>query len=111
MSFNKIRPKFPRSKVRKFTLSLFVKARQRVQNVHNTRLHVTCNKAKVKMYAKVLQGLRNSFASGKTRSVDWRIQQLEGLKRFYEENEDVFSEVILVLTANSMHELTTNAPC
>jgi len=38
-------------------------------------------------YDTVLQKARDAFASGKTRDVDFRLRQLNGLLRMYEENE------------------------
>lgn len=38
--------------------------------------------------------LRNTFRSGKTRSYEWRIAQLRGMKRMYSENEDAIIEAL-----------------
>lgn len=41
-------------------------------------------------YSSIVSGLRDSFNKGKTRSVQWRINQLKALTRMYEENESIF---------------------
>ena len=45
-------------------------------------------------YAEVLSGLRKAFSSGKTKSIEWRKQQLKGLMRMYEENEGLFTDAL-----------------
>lgn len=49
---------------------------------------------KMASYAEVLSGLRKAFSSGKTKSVEWRKQQLKGLMRMYEENEGLFTDAL-----------------
>ena len=39
-------------------------------------------------YQKVVQKSRDAFLSRKTRSVDWRVNQLKNLLKLYDENED-----------------------
>ena len=41
-----------------------------------------------------MQNLRQAFNSGRTRPIEWRIQQLKGLLRMYEENEAIFTEAL-----------------
>ncbi|XP_021699425.1 aldehyde dehydrogenase, dimeric NADP-preferring isoform X1 [Aedes aegypti] len=56
------------------------------------------NKKKDEMsYADVVQQLHTTFASGKTRDVDFREQQLKNLLRMYEENS---AEMVNVLAAD-----------
>jgi aldehyde dehydrogenase (NAD+) len=38
--------------------------------------------------------LRKTFASGRTRDLQWRLDQLEGIERFCEEQEDAIAEAI-----------------
>lgn len=45
-------------------------------------------------YDQLLAGLRKSFASGKTKPIEWRVKQLKGLLRMYEENEAIFTEAL-----------------
>lgn len=46
------------------------------------------------MIRKVLQKARSAFATGRTRDVNFRIQQLEALLRMYHENE---AEIVTAL--------------
>jgi len=41
-------------------------------------------------YHQLVENVKAAFQSGRTRSVEWRIQQLESIKRMLEENEDQF---------------------
>ena len=45
-------------------------------------------------YPKMMQNLRQTFGTGRTRPIEWRIQQLKGLLRMYEENETIFVEAL-----------------
>ncbi len=45
-------------------------------------------------YPKMMQNLRQTFGTGRTRPTEWRIQQLKGLLRMYEENETIFVEAL-----------------
>merc|ERR1712141_958333 len=45
-------------------------------------------------FPKMMQSLRQSFATGRTKPIEWRIQQLNGLLRMYEENETIFAEAL-----------------
>ena len=45
-------------------------------------------------YTELMQGLRKAFNKGQTRPVEWRIQQLKGLLRMYEEQKDIFAEAL-----------------
>ena len=49
---------------------------------------------KMASYADVLLGLRKAFSSGKTKNLEWRKRQLQGLLRMYEENEAVFTDAL-----------------
>ena len=44
-------------------------------------------------YHELVEGLRKIFKTGKTKNVEWRIQQLQGLKRMFEENQKLMIEV------------------
>ena len=41
-------------------------------------------------YASMLKGLRASFGSGRTKTLEWRVRQLQGLIRMYDENTSAF---------------------
>jgi len=43
---------------------------------------------------RVIAKLRRSFASGKTRPLQWRLEQLEALRRCLRESEDIFIEAL-----------------
>lgn len=45
-------------------------------------------------YKNLVQDVRTAFHKGTTRPVEWRIQQLNGLLRMYEENEDLFNDAL-----------------
>ena len=45
-------------------------------------------------YADMLKGLRAKFDSGRTRSLDWRTRQLQGLIRMYEENAAALAKAL-----------------
>ena len=45
-------------------------------------------------FPKMMQSLRQSFGTGRTKPIEWRIQQLKGLLRMYEENETIFAEAL-----------------
>jgi len=45
-------------------------------------------------YAEVVSSARQAFATGKTKSVEWRIKQLKGLMKMYEENDTVFYDAL-----------------
>ena len=45
-------------------------------------------------FSKVVTDLRQTFTSGRTRDVEWRVRQLKNLLKFYEENSDLFVEAI-----------------
>ena len=45
-------------------------------------------------FPKMMQSLRQSFGTGRTKPIEWRIQQLNGLLRMYEENETIFAEAL-----------------
>jgi aldehyde dehydrogenase (NAD+) len=45
-------------------------------------------------FSKVVSDLRQTFGSGRTRDVEWRVRQLTNLLKFYEENSDLFVEAI-----------------
>ena len=45
-------------------------------------------------YAELISGLNKAFASGKSRPIEWRIRQLKGLLKMYEENETIFTEAL-----------------
>ena len=44
-------------------------------------------------YNPLLQELRQTFRAGRTRPLQWRIDQLKGLIRLYDENIDALCEV------------------
>ena len=44
--------------------------------------------------ADVLTGIRRAFATGRTRDVDWRLQQLRGIERLCEERETEIAEAL-----------------
>ena len=57
--------------------------------------HLLTNLKFLKMsFSKTVSNLRETFFSGKTRDLEWRIAQLKSLLRFYEENSDLFVEAI-----------------
>lgn len=45
-------------------------------------------------YEQMLKGVRQSFATGKTKPIEWRVKQLKSLLRMYEENEAIFTEAL-----------------
>jgi len=45
-------------------------------------------------YADVVLSARQAFATGKTKSVEWRIKQLKGLMKMYEENDTLFYDAL-----------------
>jgi len=45
-------------------------------------------------FPKMMQSLRQSFGTCRTKPIEWRIQQLNGLLRMYEENETIFAEAL-----------------
>jgi aldehyde dehydrogenase (NAD+) len=55
---------------------------------------VTVPALKTTVGADVLADLRTVFASGRTRGVDWRIEQLRGIERFVEEREAEIAEAL-----------------
>ncbi|CAG0888073.1 unnamed protein product [Cyprideis torosa] len=55
--------------------------------------NTTVNRA-VATLGHVVQRLRETFASGKTKDVDFRIQQLQNLQRMYKENKEQFIDVL-----------------
>ena len=45
-------------------------------------------------YSKVVSDLRQTFGSGRTRDIEWRVNQLKSLYKFYDDNSDLFAEAI-----------------
>ena len=45
-------------------------------------------------YSKTVSDLRQTFFSGRTRDLEWRVRQLKSLLKFYEDNSDLFVEAI-----------------
>lgn len=45
-------------------------------------------------YEELMNRVQNAFNSGKTRDVDFRRKQLNGLKRMYEENKEVMAAAL-----------------
>ena len=43
---------------------------------------------------KILQDLRRTFNTGKTKSLTWRRQQLEQLHKMFEEQSDLFASAV-----------------
>lgn len=56
--------------------------------------------------AEMVQALRKTFRSGKTRDIAWRKQQLHALKRMIEENDQAFVEAIQKDMGRSEFETT-----
>ena len=54
----------------------------------------TAKTAKTADYSRLMSEIRCAFNGGKTRSVDFRIKQLENLKRMYEENEELLCDAL-----------------
>lgn len=52
----------------------------------------------------VMQQVRSTFDSGRTRSLDWREQQLRGMLRFLEEREEEIAEALAVDLGRSPFE-------
>ena len=44
--------------------------------------------------ANVLAELRRVFATGRTRALEWRLEQLRGIERFVEERESEIAEAL-----------------
>jgi hypothetical protein len=42
----------------------------------------------------IVQGLRNTFKSGRTRPIEWRQQQLKAVKRMVRANEKAFCDAL-----------------
>ena len=45
-------------------------------------------------YSDVVSKVRRAFASGKSKPVEWRIQQLKNLYKMYDENVEIFTEAL-----------------
>ena len=45
-------------------------------------------------YSDTVSSLRKAFRRGKTRSVDWRLQQLRNLLAFLDDNSELLCEVL-----------------
>lgn len=45
-------------------------------------------------YSSIVNSVREAFATGKTKDVDFRLSQLSSLKRMYEENEKLFLDAV-----------------
>jgi len=45
-------------------------------------------------YSDMMVGVRRVFEEGRTRKLEWRVSQLEGLLNMLKENEDVFAEAL-----------------
>ena len=42
----------------------------------------------------LVRSLRSTFATGATRSLSWRLAQLDGIERFCDEQEDAIAEAM-----------------
>ena len=45
-------------------------------------------------FSKTVSDLRQTFLSGRTRDVEWRVKQLKSLLKFYDDNADLFADAI-----------------
>ena len=45
-------------------------------------------------YSKLVSDMRSAFNSGRTRPIEWRKEQLRGLKKMFEENAELFCKSI-----------------
>ena len=45
-------------------------------------------------YSQLLKDTRKAFASGRTRDVEWRVQQLENFMRMLDENREVWVDAL-----------------
>lgn len=45
-------------------------------------------------FSKVVGDLRQTFLSGRTRDVEWRVRQLKSLLKFYDDNAELFVDAI-----------------